>query len=151
MDFRLEKEPTANEGMKITFTLQNTGKTPSLKVRSFMLLSIQSTEPDVPNWSQITATVNAVIFPGSFIRDVAAVMPGTNISPSDLALYNVLRVIPNAIWIRVRIDYDDVFNRHHWVQTCGKHGPATALDKFDQCLTGIDVDSPTNANPQSQK
>ena len=151
VDLRLEKEPIANEDMKITFTIQNTGKTPAVNVRSTELLAIQPTEPDVPDWSQITATSNAIVFPGSTIKDVGIPLLGVTITSQILTLYNVLRVTPNAIWIRARMDYEDVFGRHHWIQTCGRHGPTDALDKFAQCLTGIDVDSPIETRPQSQK
>ena len=69
-------------------------------------------------------------------------MSGTDITKAVIDNYSIMRISPSMIYFRVRLEYDDVFRRHHWTQLCGKHLPYSALDRFDQCLVGIGVDQP---------
>lgn len=146
-DFKLTKEPVIGEDTTVTFSIQNTGKTPALKVAVRTAMAIQSGEMGVPDWGLFGQTpTNAILFPGMSIRDVTAKIDSLSVTREALVPYSIMQLVPNEIDFRIRLDYDDVFGRSHWTQACGRHKPATALDKFDQCLVGIGVDPPTETH-----
>lgn len=147
---KLSKEPAANEELSITYTLYNSGKTPALKMEGREGIFVgffdgPDGEPPIPDWKSVPTQKGAILFPGTVSGVLKETIGASKVTEPIVTAYDTLGS-RSAIYLRVHVDYDDVFGRHHWVETCVKHRKGNALDAFDQCATGIGIDQEAKPN-----
>jgi hypothetical protein len=137
---RLIKEPAPNEDLVISFNLSNTGKTPALDVELREEIAIgkfdgPDGDPPVPDWKTVETVKGANIFPNSTSGALKETLEGRKVTENVVNIYKAPQSMIR-IYLRIRVDYYDVFGRHHWIETCSKHKNGDAPDFFEQCSGG---------------
>jgi hypothetical protein len=141
----LSREPNAGEGLTVRCHIQNTGKTPAVRLTHYALIGLSDVEPAVPDWkNQAVHGPPETIFPGdptSRSYDESLDIPtGTGRSNTLLAI-NLYRQSMRIIYVRERFTYDDVFGRAHYTNACYSHAFGRPLNEFKGCSTANDVDT----------
>jgi hypothetical protein len=127
----LTKEPAVTEPLNITFRLTNTGRTPAKNLTTKGATYIwNGVPPPVQDWTKIKSVGTGILFPNSTTGEMKGGPPLDNITQPSLDAYHNHA---SDIYVRIRLDYDDVFGCHHWTQICGKHSFGSNHDSFELC------------------
>jgi hypothetical protein len=135
VNLQLIKEPVANENIAIQFADMNNGKSPAEHVSVKYRIDIKPNEPPVGNWSTVKVFPQHVIFPGTSLSKAKATASGVTKELADS--YNGHH---DRLFIRVRVDYRDVFGNPLWTEICSSHGIGEDADDFSGCLVGGTID-----------
>lgn len=151
---KLTKEPVAKEELSITYTIHNAGKTPALHIALREGIWIGTYygpdgDPPIPDWKTIPTQKGAISFPGTISSLVTETLPAFEVTPSIVTAYQKPQS-SSRIALRVHIEYDDVFGQHHWLETCVRHKNGQGLEAFDQCTTGVGVDTREKNNKEAR-
>ncbi|HET9400629.1 MAG TPA: hypothetical protein VFO34_06735 [Candidatus Acidoferrales bacterium] len=131
LDTRLDREPVIAQELIVRYALANTGKTPAMHVGVKTGIFLSAGEPIKSDWENDKLTnPNGVLFPASINRSGSISLDGGKISFATLQAYQSHLT---AIYLRVRVEYDDVFGGHHWIETCSVHGSGEPLEYFNGC------------------
>jgi|1185.fasta_scaffold337229_1 hypothetical protein len=131
--FELDREPIDGQPITVRASLRNRGTTPATSVVVKSRVSILEHQRG-DDWSGIDNEIAAVVFPtvsgNALVRSV-------DVQSGTTAAY-VAGIV--RIWVTGRIEYEDVFGRHHWLVFCAYHLPQQGLALFSFCQTGNYID-----------
>jgi hypothetical protein len=138
----IQGEPTLTEPFRLRTTATNTGKTPA--IHRYMQGWVGGKRPIVPmDWTTMPKTPYPPLFPTVDPRfsDQAPFLFVDKTSWPD-GLSGMQRYLSGKtdLWVVSRMTYCDVFDRLHWVQTCGHHTFGQPLGTFSGCETGDEID-----------
>ena len=127
-NLHLEKELNPSDDTPIPFIVSNSGKTPALNVVVKSMVAISYGEPPRQDWGQIAPVNTGVIFPGTHMDTSAA-----KLEKVRQMFVDIYRAHTANLYVRIRVEYEDVFNGFHWIEMCGGHPFGTPLDRFENC------------------
>lgn len=137
-DFQLTAEPTGLNEIRVSCRVVNNSRTPGIAVTNQTMTGTVAVglEPPTAVWGTIKADNPTVVFPGSLTQLSAPY------GQFDAAAMNAYKNHLIDIFIRVRIDYRDVFNRPHFTEACIYHRYGAELTGTGMlaCKTGNHVD-----------
>lgn len=141
----LSKMPSAaGDEIVAWVTLENTGSTPAIHVRQKSLLQFGNPRrtPDAEEGpvsigtQKELATIPLVASKGRlrFPTNVFTVPASTN----------------QSVWVRLRIQYVDVFHCEHWLQVCRAYSDGSPANDLGYCERSDDIDTDQMCRPEQQ-
>jgi len=136
--FRLSEEPGLDTGVTVTVFVVNTGKTPALELVNQSKLFLLNVDPPGPNFDlPVNPRSRAIVAPGATAAVQFKTDPLILKTLREMSFYTSLSY---RIYLEALVRYKDTFNQDHWTTVCAYHVSGAALDYFQYCEHGNEVD-----------
>lgn len=133
-------EPQIDQPFAILVELRNTGKTPARHFQGKIVSdpSPRGAEPDLAKLKAIRYTGSGILAPNS--SKFLTTYPLKGSATEKLPKEGMDEVKASTLYVFGRVEYDDIFDCHHWSTFCAFLDPRENYRKYSLCKQHNDAD-----------